>query len=357
MNQSNSSRLLLGGMVVLIVLNYFIFYNVIDRQNPGDGGIDQNQLRKAITVDILEMQLERKENRIRELEQQVASAKSGGRPSTALAQAKPKQTLHVGWQWQGRETRKVRFFDGNEAYVYKTTYEGSMANPHQPHIDWWDVIESRSWEIETFFVYKTFLGPTSSFIDFGSWIGPTVLYGATLAKNGYALEPDPYAFDEVRANLALNPRLQDHTSIFWKCIMDKPGIYPMGGGGGDSMASVGSANHPKSWKVDCMTLPQFINEHQIENLHLIKMDPEGAEHIILPSFKPWLMQQKVKPTLWLSIHKWNFAPGGAEAVVDVLRLYKRVFEGHQNQVDINSYTLCDFCTILATDLDVPIYHE
>jgi hypothetical protein len=69
------------------------------------------------------------------------------------------------------------------------------------------------------------------------------------AKNGYALEPDPYAFDEVRANLALNPRLQDHTSIFWKCIMDKPGIYPMGGGGGDSMASVGSANHPKSWKV------------------------------------------------------------------------------------------------------------
>ena len=66
---------------------------------------------------------------------------------------------------------------------------------------------------------------------------------------------------------------------------------------------------------------------------------------------------QVKPTLWLSIHKWNFAPGGAEAIVDVLRLYKRVFEGHQNQVDINSYTLCDFCTILATDLDVPIYHE
>jgi hypothetical protein len=74
------------------------------------------------------------------------------------------------------------------------------------------------------------------------------------AKNGYALEPDPYAFDEVRANLALNPRLQDHTSIFWKCIMDKPGIYPMGGGGGDSMASVGSANHPKSWKVRFHTI-------------------------------------------------------------------------------------------------------
>jgi FkbM family methyltransferase len=145
------------------------------------------------------------------------------------------------------------------------------------------------------------------------------------AKNAYALEPDPYAYDELRANVALNPSLQDHTWIYWKCIMDKPGIYPMGGGGGDSMASVGTGTHSKSWKVhflhaeyfatcsrlsgstlmtpllwqvDCMTLPQFIDEHKIENLDLIKMDPEGAEHIILPAFKSWLVKQTVRsPTL------------------------------------------------------------
>jgi FkbM family methyltransferase len=125
--------------------------------------------------------------------------------------------------------------------------------------------------------------------------------------------------------VALNPSLQDHTWIYWKCIMDKPGIYPMGGGGGDSMASVGTGSHSKSWKVhthsrirsllaldiqmqyahattlcqvDCMTLPQFIDEHKIENLDLIKMDPEGAEHIILPAFKSWLKKQTVRsPTL------------------------------------------------------------
>jgi hypothetical protein len=74
----------------------------------------------------------------------------------------------------------VRFFDGNVVNVYKTTYEGSMANPNQRDVDWWDSVEIRAWEIETFFVYKTFLTPKSSFIDFGAWIGPTLLYGATL---------------------------------------------------------------------------------------------------------------------------------------------------------------------------------
>jgi hypothetical protein len=46
-------------------------------------------------------------------------------------------------------------------------------------------------------------------------------------------------------------------------------------------------------QVDCLTLPQFIEEQQIENLDLIKMDTEGAESIILPSFKSWLMKQSV----------------------------------------------------------------
>jgi hypothetical protein len=62
-----------------------------------------------------------------------------------------------------------------------------------------------------------------------------------------------------------------------------------------------------------------------------------------------------KPTLWLSIHRWNFGPGGMEAVLDVLRLYKRVLEGDSQTVNLNTYELCNFCTILATDSDVPIY--
>lgn len=130
-------------------------------------------------------------------------------------------------------------------------------------------------------------------------------------------------------------------------------------------------------QVDCTTLPQFIQEHQIKNLDLIKIDTEGAEHVIIPSLAGWLRKQTVrqsirpfsvrpqppdsgkqsKPTLWLSIHKWNFAPGGDIAIIEVLRLYKHVFEGDSMRVDLTSYELCNFCTILATDLDVPIHRE
>lgn len=65
-----------------------------------------------------------------------------------------------------------------------------------------------------------------------------------------------------------------------------------------------------------------------------------------------------KPTIWLSIHKWSYGPTGADAVVDVLRLYRRVLEGHEREVNVHQdYRLCDFCTILATDLDTKVYYE
>lgn len=52
-------------------------------------------------------------------------------------------------------------------------------------------------------------------------------------------------------------------------------------------------------QVDCVTLPQFIEEHQIENLDLIKIDTEGAEQLILPSFKSWLEKQTVRDSQWV----------------------------------------------------------
>lgn len=188
---SNSVKLLLAGMVVLIILNYFIFTSILDQPH---GLADEATLAKKVAVDILEIQLARKENRIKELEAQVAHG-GGSSSSNALVHSSsyasssssrsgtssgvPRQTLTVGWEWPSRATRRVRFWDGKEAFVYKTTYEGSMANPNEPGVDWWDRVETRAWEIDTFFVIYTFLNSESSYIDFGTWIGPTLLYGAT----------------------------------------------------------------------------------------------------------------------------------------------------------------------------------
>jgi hypothetical protein len=66
---------------------------------------------------------------------------------------------------------------------------------------------------------------------------------------------------------------------------------------------------------------------------------------------------QVKPTLWLSVHKWAYDPAGLEALMDVLRLYKRVYADFSKPLDLDTYELCYFCTLLATDLDVEIYND
>jgi len=91
----------------------------------------------------------------------------------------------------------------------------------------------------------------------------------------------------------------------------------------------------------------FLNKRHVGSFMLCDFNPLHVFH----------KYTQKKPTIWLSIHKWNFGPDGERAILDVLKLYKRVYEGHQTPVNIGQYTLCNFCTILATDLDVAIYNE
>jgi hypothetical protein len=192
-------RLVIGGTAVLIILNYFIFYNELDGhaavmgREGADGlrrlAVEQDMLRMRVAMDRLEMELARKDRRIRELELLQGGGPGGLSPSTSSSSSssraptqRPKQVLHVGREWGDREVRKMRYWDGTEIYVHRTTYEGSMANPQERSVDWWDSVEGGLWERDTFVVYKTFLNANSSLIDFGAWIGPTVLYGASLVR-------------------------------------------------------------------------------------------------------------------------------------------------------------------------------
>jgi hypothetical protein len=194
MNNTLATRVLLLGAAVLLVLNWFIFREVMQRPtgSEAEGGraAIAAEMHKKVAVDIIELQLERKETRIRQLERDLDLATHSGAGAGAGGRgAREPQVLSVGWEWSGRKTRKVTFHDGNTAYVYATTYDGSMASPDQPTVDWWDKVDNRWWEMDTYFIYKTFIGPQSSFIDFGAWIGPTVLYGATLVPASFPPYP------------------------------------------------------------------------------------------------------------------------------------------------------------------------
>ena len=87
------------------------------------------------------------------------------------------------------------------------------------HPEFWQLFNANCWEVPTFSILDTFLNEESNYLDIGAWIGPTVLYASKIAKQCYAIEPDPYASFLLQANLSLNHC--DNVKVFFNAIGDK----------------------------------------------------------------------------------------------------------------------------------------
>ena len=169
------------------------------------------------------------------------------------------------------------------------------------------------WEDGTFKIFDKFLDKNHSYIDIGSYIGPTVLYGSQLAKHCFAIEPDPIAFQELKNNIELNDHLKSHITLSKYCITDSVGVSKLfttgkledGGGSGstlfpdldDGLVNEGQMNF---WEVQTITIQQFIQSLSITDCNFIKIDIEGAEFNLIPSMSDYLKNQK--PTLLIEIH-------------------------------------------------------
>ena len=202
------------------------------------------------------------------------------------------------------------------------------------------------------------------YVDFGSWIGPTVLYAGQFASAIYSLEPDPLSFSTLNANIHLNEGVLSRTKVFHECIAPTAGLVEMAGSGESNtrMTDVLNTQFLKPgtrWKVKCRTLPQFVEEEgvDLDHLALIKMDTEGTELWLLPTLKPWLAGLKRKPAIWLSVHspfwKEQDTPehkAKVQLAWDVLAMFEHVYD--QDLVEIfpskmepNNFC-ADFCTFL-----------
>jgi len=197
----------------------------------------------------------------------------------------------------------------------------------EPFYWFWKELQTGGWEPGTFKIFDTFLDSNHSYIDIGAWIGPTVLYGCQLAKHCYAIEPDPLAFEQLKNNIDLNPELKSHVSLSNQCIADLCGITYLspkpGSKGGDSSSSLVFKNSSNSWKVQAITLQQYILDNSIDDCNFIKIDIEGGEFSILPSLLDFLKQKK--PTLHLSLHP--------QLISEVKKKMKKIYQ----VVDIYSY--------------------
>jgi len=212
-----------------------------------------------------------------------------------------------------------------------------------------------SWERNTYKAFDKYLDPNHSYIDIGAWIGPTVLYGAQIAKKVYAIEPDPIAFKELEKNVSLNPELKNNIELHEKCINSYSGQTKFGNmiAGGNSTSSLLFADSKVSWIVEAVTMDQFVEENNITDCDFIKMDIEGGETVVLPAMKQYL--EKNKPVLFISLHPLFFQHPAEDMkkIIDVLMIYKNVYDAAGKKIVLDDFLLkSEFdisFSVIATD--------
>eukprot|EP01084_Bolivina_argentea_P146214 256092_1 len=134
------------------------------------------------------------------------------------------------------------------------------------------------WEHETYEIYFQYINSNTILIDFGTWVGVTILYGAQFAYKSYGIEADPAAFAELEINLKLN-----QNKIWYKTVhIHAGGVSNKNDSGAITMQSWKPGNscsrltdklgrckeHTNvlhKWKVDCHPLDYYMHKWDIWN--------------------------------------------------------------------------------------------
>ncbi len=151
------------------------------------------------------------------------------------------------------------------------------------HQWFWKEVAADSWEPETLHVIETLVRPDTHFIDVGAWIGPTTMVGALTALRVTAIEPDPFAYDELQSNVKLLPSNQAAKVKILNVAITPDGkpikLYFQGNQGGASISSVVS-QVGSSVTVKGMRYTDIIDDTQRT---VMKIDVEGAEYDLISS--------------------------------------------------------------------------
>ena len=173
-----------------------------------------------------------------------------------------------------------------------------------------------SWEAQTYREFLRRIDSSTTYVGFGTWIGPTILFAAQLASRAFGVEADPSAFAQVRMNVKLNANAPWARRIVLQpaCVAaaGDEGMHKMSSSAaGNSCSGIGAVagcggRRGVHWSVLCYSLPQLF-EHWglVPGPHVfIKVDVESYECKLLPTLAPWFARANLtlKPTIYASMH-------------------------------------------------------
>ncbi len=188
----------------------------------------------------------------------------------------------------------------------------------------WSQVSAGTWEPATFEAIGRHLTPETTFLDFGTWIGPVTLYAASKAKRVISFEPDHEALRQLRTNIELNPTLAPKIEVLDKAVWPVAGKLRMGArtAPGDSMSSMMHTDAEVSWEVEAIT-PASVEAMIAPDAPLfIKIDVEGAEYEIVPALGSLLARPKI--AVLIAFHP-RFAAGGGFRLHRSFPMTRRVF--------------------------------
>ena len=177
-------------------------------------------------------------------------------------------------------------------------------------------------------------------VDFGTWIGYTVLFGAQIARRTYGLEADPAAFAAVRTNLLLNAgsawservHLQASGVGVKSELASMYSVHPGNScsGFGNKTAGCWGPYPASSWTVQVYSLAFLFQHWSVPEspMTFVKVDVEGLECSLVPSWLPWLRGMETKPTFLIAFHSdiVRCTDEQYAAVAELVHLYGHVRE-------------------------------
>jgi hypothetical protein len=186
--------------------------------------------------------------------------------------------IDSGWDSFGHQLYKEKVFALAEAGITNTSvWPPGSTEPFYVSKDecqnrgFWDKTSNGGWERLTFKIFNKYISNTSTVVDFGTWIGPTLLYHGQYSFRSFGMEADPFAFAVAEFNVELNRKLIPNSwagrvTVDSGCISTPEDVGNItmraGGNAGKSMSHINkNVGGSVKWNVRCYTLPDIFENY------------------------------------------------------------------------------------------------
>lgn len=191
--------------------------------------------------------------------------------------------------------------------------------------DYWESVNNKTWEPETFLFMKNYIRPDKGYLEFGAWIGSTILgaYAFNPSKI-YGIEADVANFNILKHNIH-NNHLEDKVKVFNACLTDKihsNKIIPFGTA--DEERPTSSSHRIDNGSrilVKTINAFPFIKKNcDLKNINAINIDIESSEIYMKDVFKYF---ENKKVAILLSLHNpfWQDKAKSASDIYNYIQKY------------------------------------